>query len=104
MRCPDLPRIYVGQGLFCGSWNLGRPFALRSIRVDERSRGRIGIDGIVDKQTKRTLLTILMYAGVGVFLFPYFTGKASTAPVLMILGALISVVCGLARCYHTEEK
>ena len=54
------------------------------------------------KQTARMVLTILMYAGVGLFLLPYFTGKASTAPLLMLLGAIIAVVCGLLRCYFTE--
>jgi hypothetical protein len=62
----------------------------------------MGLGTIVNKQTARTLLTILMYAGVGVFLLPYITGKASTAPMLMLLGGLIAVVCGLARCYLTE--
>jgi uncharacterized membrane protein YjjP (DUF1212 family) len=56
----------------------------------------------VNKQTVRTLLTILMYAGVGIFLLPYFTGKASTAPILMLLGTIIAVVCGLLRCYWME--
>jgi hypothetical protein len=52
----------------------------------------------------RTLLTILMYAGVGIFLLPYAIGKASTAPLLMLLGGIIAVVCGLLRCYLTEEE
>jgi hypothetical protein len=52
----------------------------------------------------RTLLTILMYAGVGVFLLPNAIGKASTAPLLMLLGGIIAVVCGLLRCYLTEEE
>lgn len=56
------------------------------------------------KQTARMVLTILMYAGVGLFLLPYFTGKASTAPLLMLLGAIIAVVCGLLRCYFTEGE
>lgn len=56
----------------------------------------------MNKQTVRTLLTILMYAGVGIFLLPYFTGKASTAPILMLLGTIIAVVCGLLRCYWME--
>jgi hypothetical protein len=43
-----------------------------------------------------------MYAGVGIFLLPYFTGKASTAPILMLLGTIIAVVCGLLRCYWME--
>jgi ABC-type transport system involved in cytochrome c biogenesis permease component len=57
----------------------------------------------VNRKTARTLLTILMYAGVGIFLLPYAVGKASTAPLLMLLGAIISVVCGLLRCYLTED-
>ncbi len=57
----------------------------------------------MDRQTARVLLTILMYVGVGIFLLPYFTGKASSAPLLMLLGALVAVVCGLFRCYFTES-
>jgi hypothetical protein len=45
-----------------------------------------------------------MYAGVGVFLLPYAVGKASIAPLLMLLGAGMSVVCGLLRCYLTEGE
>jgi len=56
----------------------------------------------VDRRTIRTLLTILMYAGVCLFLLPYFTGKAATATFFMLLGAIIAVVCGLLRCYLTE--
>lgn len=56
------------------------------------------------RSTARTLLTILMYAGVGIFLLPYAVGKASTAPLLMLLGGVISVVCGLLRCYLTENE
>lgn len=57
----------------------------------------------MNRSTARTLLTIMMYAGVGIFLLPYAVGKASTAPLLMLLGGTISVVCGLLRCYLTEE-
>jgi hypothetical protein len=60
--------------------------------------------GNVHRRTVRTVLTILMYAGVGVFLLPYVFGKASTAPLLMLLGATIAVVCGLLRCYLTENE
>lgn len=60
--------------------------------------------GNVHRRTVRTVLTILMYSGVGVFLLPYVFGKASTAPLLMLLGATISVVCGLLRCYLTENE
>jgi len=58
----------------------------------------------VHRGTVRTVLTILMYAGVAVFLLPYAVGKASTAPMLMLLGGGISVVCGLLRCYLTEGE
>ena len=37
----------------------------------------------MDRRTVRTLLTILMYAGVCLFLLPYFTGKAATASLFM---------------------
>lgn len=50
----------------------------------------------------RVLLTILMYAGVVVFLLPYFTGKITTGALFMILGAGATVICGLLRCYLTE--
>ena len=53
-------------------------------------------------QFVRVLLTILMYAGVVVFLFPYVTGRITPGILFMILGAGLTVVCGLLRCYLTE--
>ncbi len=53
-------------------------------------------------QFVRVLLTILMYAGVVVFLFPYVTGRITTGILFMILGAGLTVVCGLLRCSLTE--
>lgn len=50
----------------------------------------------------RIVLTILMYAGVVIFLFPYVTGRFTTGIFYMILGAGMTVVCGLLRCYLTE--
>lgn len=50
----------------------------------------------------RTVLTILMYAGVVVFLYPYVTGRIMAGVLFMILGAGMTVVCGLLRCYLTE--
>jgi hypothetical protein len=50
----------------------------------------------------RVVLTILMYAGVGIFLFPYFTGRITTGIIFMIVGAGMAVSCGLFRCYLTE--
>jgi hypothetical protein len=43
-----------------------------------------------------------MYAGVAVFLFPYFTGRISTGVIFMIVGAGATVVFGILRCYLTE--
>jgi len=56
----------------------------------------------VTKSITRIVLTILMYAGVVVFLFPYFAGKITTGVLFMIIGAGFAVVCGLLRCYLTE--
>ena len=50
----------------------------------------------------RTVLTILMYAGVVVFLYPYVTGRIMAGVLFMILGAGMTVVFGLLRCYLTE--
>jgi hypothetical protein len=50
----------------------------------------------------RIFLTIFMYAGVVVFLFPYFVGRISAGIPVMIIGAALTVGCGLLRCYLTE--
>ena len=54
------------------------------------------------RQSLRVLLTILMYAGVLVFLIPYFRGTVTTSILFLILGAGFAVLCGLLRCYLTE--
>jgi hypothetical protein len=54
------------------------------------------------RRALRILLTILMYAGIVVFLFPYVTGKLTTGIAFLIIGAGTAVVCGLLRCYLTE--
>lgn len=58
----------------------------------------------VNRATLRILMTILTYVGVGVFLLPYIVGKASTAPLLMLIGGLMSVVCGLLRCCLMDRE
>jgi hypothetical protein len=50
----------------------------------------------------RYLLTVLLYAGVAIFLFPYFTGHLSTGIFFLIGGAGLIVVCGIFRCCLTE--
>jgi len=72
------------------------------LKLDEEDP--VAKEDAVNRETVRTLLTILMYAGVGIFLLPYALGKASIAPLLMLLGGIIAVVCGLLRCYLTEGE
>ena len=54
------------------------------------------------RRATRIILTILMYAGIVVFLFPYVTGRLTTGIIFLIIGAGAAVVCGLLRCYLTE--
>ncbi|HZY63883.1 MAG TPA: hypothetical protein VFE38_15290 [Edaphobacter sp.] len=56
----------------------------------------------MSKKSLRKILTVLMYAGVVIFIYPYLSGKIMTGIWLMLLGALMAVVCGLLRCYLTE--
>jgi hypothetical protein len=46
----------------------------------------------------------MTYAGVAIFLLPYFIERAKLAPVLMLLGAVIAVACGLLRCCLMENE
>jgi 4-amino-4-deoxy-L-arabinose transferase-like glycosyltransferase len=54
------------------------------------------------KRLLRTVLTVLMYAGVLVFLFPYFSGRITAGVIFMLVGLTVTVSCGLLRCYLTE--
>ena len=54
------------------------------------------------RRALRIMLTILMYAGIVLFLFPYVTGRLTTGIIFLIVGAGPAVVCGLLRCYLTE--
>jgi hypothetical protein len=56
----------------------------------------------MNKGILRIVLTILMYAGIVVFLTPYFTGRLTTGLLFVIVGAAAAVICGLLRCYLTE--
>jgi hypothetical protein len=58
----------------------------------------------VNRKTAKTVLTILMYGGVLIFLLPYIIERAKFAPLLMLLGGGMAVVCGLMRCYLTDES
>jgi hypothetical protein len=57
---------------------------------------------LLSKPAVRILLTIAMYAGVVLFLFPYLTGRVFTGVLLVITGAALAVIAGLARCFLTE--
>jgi hypothetical protein len=57
---------------------------------------------LLSKPACRITLTILMYAGVLLFLFPYLSGRVFTGVVFVITGAALAVVAGLARCFLTE--
>jgi len=56
----------------------------------------------MSRSAMRILFTILLYFGVGVFLYPYFTGRLSRGIPFLIGGAAITVIFGLCRCFLTE--
>jgi hypothetical protein len=56
----------------------------------------------MSKPVLRTLLTILIYFGVLVFLYPYLTGHLYNGVIFLIGGAALTVVSGLSRCLLTE--
>jgi hypothetical protein len=57
---------------------------------------------LLTKSICRTSLTVALYLGVILFLLPYLTGRVFTGVLVIILGASLAVVAGLARCYLTE--
>ncbi len=52
--------------------------------------------------TLRNIFTVLIYAGVGVFLFPYLTGHFSHALIYLVAGIGLAVLCGILRCVCIE--
>ena len=52
--------------------------------------------------TLRYLVTVLLNAGVAIFLVPYITGHITTGILLLVGGACLTIVCGILRCYLTE--
>ena len=58
----------------------------------------------VDRICIRTLVTLFMFVGIGLFLLPYFTGSLSTGMIFLVIGACLAVVCGVARCYLIEGE
>ena len=55
-----------------------------------------------DHSTLRILLTLFMYVGIILFLYPYVTGHIATGVLFLIGGALVTLTCGAFRCYLTE--
>ncbi len=52
--------------------------------------------------TLRRIFTVLLYAGVGVFLYPYLTGHFSNAVLFLVAGIGLAVLCGVLRCCLAE--
>lgn len=52
--------------------------------------------------TLRNIFTVLLYAGVGIFLFPYLTGHFHNAIIFLVAGIGLAVLCGILRCFYTE--
>jgi hypothetical protein len=57
---------------------------------------------LLSKAACRISLTILMYLGVLLFLFPYLSGRVFTGVAFVVTGAALAVIAGLARCFLTE--
>lgn len=57
---------------------------------------------LIDRSTVRILLTIFMYVGVILFLYPYATSHMSSGVYFLICGALVTLSCGALRCYLTD--
>lgn len=52
--------------------------------------------------TLRNIFTVLVYAGVGIFLYPYLTGHFSNAILFLVAGIGLAVLCGILRCVCIE--
>ena len=57
---------------------------------------------LIDRSTTRLLLTIFMYVGVVLFLYPYATSHMSSGVYFLICGAIVTLSCGALRCYLTD--
>jgi len=50
----------------------------------------------------RSIFTVLIYAGVVIFLFPYLIGRLTNVGYFVLAGLGLAVVCGILRCCCTE--
>ncbi len=58
----------------------------------------------MSKCTLRSIFTILVYAGVVVFLFPYLIGRLTHVEFFVFIGLGLAVVFGILRCCCTDEE
>jgi len=56
----------------------------------------------MSKCTLRSIFTVLLYAGVVIFLFPYFIGRLTNVGFFVTIGLGLAVICGILRCCCTE--
>ena len=52
--------------------------------------------------TLRSIFTVLIYAGVAIFLYPYLTGRLSSGILYLVAGIGLAVLCGILRCACVE--
>ena len=52
--------------------------------------------------TLRRIFTVLIYAGVAMFLYPYLTGRLSSGMIFLVSGICIAVLAGILRCVCIE--
>jgi hypothetical protein len=52
--------------------------------------------------TLRNIFTVLIYAGVALFLYPYLTGRLSSGIFYLVAGLGLAVLCGILRCACIE--
>ena len=58
----------------------------------------------MSKCTLRSIFTVLIYAGVVVFLFPYLIGRLTHIGFFVFAGLGLAVVFGVLRCCCTDEE
>ena len=56
----------------------------------------------MSKCTLRSIFTVLIYAGVAIFLYPYLTGRLSGGETFLLIGIGLAVVCGILRAVCME--
>ena len=52
--------------------------------------------------TMRRIFTVLIYAGVALFLYPYFTGRLSSGIFYLVAGIGLAILFGILRCVCVE--